>query len=340
MSNNHDRERELGMEKVRNETKVNNSAANVRNMADNYHTIVKMFQKRDYTLPHNVESGPAIVTGSGPSLDVAAPYLNEIRQKHHAPIFSAPSHTYSLMEYGVRPDYIVAHDIWPGTDAYVPMPGQVRGIEKCRIVTQPSVWPGVLRWPGIEKSYMYTYRYARDIEQLHEHDVVLSAVDCMQMLFVHNPHLKYPISISLYVGPDTALQAGLIATAMGYSPILYVGYDLCFWKDRARCRTILPDGTVRPMSDWLTTEYKQAGRSECGFYATKQMGGYKMMALIYQVKINMDGMEVVCENTPGNLGHYQRVYLEDLLSGVVPIPDPNNKNVIRTYLRSMGITIK
>lgn len=84
------------------------------NMGWNYEYLEGLLNKRDYNMgiadPNT--KGPAIVIGSGPSLDECMPYLNKARETHDAPIFCTASQVWSLYYQGVTPSYVIQHDPW------------------------------------------------------------------------------------------------------------------------------------------------------------------------------------------------------------------------------------
>ncbi len=87
----------------------------VLHFAWNYQLLMGLLNRKDRNIPHGEPGslGPAVVIASGPSLDRVIPYLNEIREKHGAKIWSGSSQVWALYYKGVLPDYVVKHDPWP-----------------------------------------------------------------------------------------------------------------------------------------------------------------------------------------------------------------------------------
>jgi len=159
------------------------------NMTWNYQHIMDMQAKRDInmTVAEPGSKGPAIVIGSGPSLDAAMPYLNKARKKHKAPIFATASQVWSLYYMGVTPDYVTQHDPWSrncplcGTvelshihfepdgeiycaeDHHITDPDMILDLKQrthisryapeigCKVMFQPGVQLEPLRWKDVEE---------------------------------------------------------------------------------------------------------------------------------------------------------------------------------------------
>ena len=84
------------------------------NMGWAYQYLEPLMNERDFNMEiaEPGTKGPAISIGSGPSLDECIPFLNEVREKHEAPIFCTASQVWSLYHQGVTPDYVTQHDPW------------------------------------------------------------------------------------------------------------------------------------------------------------------------------------------------------------------------------------
>lgn len=319
---------------------LNNGAAYLRNIAENYPVIKSLLNRREASMPIYGDDdnfghlGPAIITASGASLDRVKSKLNELRNNISAKLFSAPSQVWGLVEAGVIPDYVVGNDMWPGTGRYCPRVPDWKKIAK-RIVpiAHPGVWPEFLHWPGFDdRGLLYSIRHAEGSgkpkapEEMSEDEknmqkwVFMGMPECYFpnaltmasiLLYANNPDLKYPIKNLLYLAPDTTLQCAMVAVMMGYDPLYLVGYDLCFWNGLTRARTINGDGSAYD-GDVFTGI---AQETESGFAAAQSMLYYRTITLLYQAKLRMRLVDVVIDKTPGNLQYLPRVDFDDLLQG-------------------------
>lgn len=319
---------------------LNNAAAYLRNVAENYTAVKRILDKRDPTIPlykEFGERGPAIVTASGPSLDEAIPHLRDLRRTLGAKIFSTVSQVWAMEEAGVRPDYVMTNDMWFGVERYLPRTNELKRVAKrITAIAHPGCWRGFFQWPGLrDTGYLFFVRHVdggtiapnkegilSEVERtvlmgLREDQLPSAMAMVTSMLYANNPEIKHPIGAQLYLAPDSTVQAAMMATCMGHDPVFMVGYDLCFWKGRSRARTIEGDGTIYDGDRYEGI----AETTDSGFRAAKNMLYYRTMALIYQARITMRMVEVVVDGTPGNLQHLPRAPLEDLLAGEVDVPD-------------------
>jgi hypothetical protein len=261
-----------------------------------------------------------------------------MRDSLKAKIFSAPSQVWGLVEAGVTPDYVVANDMWPGTGRYVPkIPEWKKTAKRIVPLAHPGVWPGFFQWPGFkDNGLLYSARHAEggavkpkawedmtDQEKHLQQWVYMGMPECYFpnaltmasiLLYANNPDMKHPIKNLLYLAPDTTLQCALVAVMMGHDPLYLVGYDLCFWNGRTRARTINGDGTAYDGDIFAGV----AQETESGFAAAKNMLYYRTIALLYQAKLRMRLVDVVIDNTPGNLQYLPRARFEDLVHGITP----------------------
>jgi hypothetical protein len=156
--------------------------------------------------------GPAIVLGSGPSLDEAAPLLRDWR----GGLFACGSNAKVAARYGRRPDFIGVFD------AGETVLNQLRGQswKGTTLLTNPAVDPALLRWwirHGWDRRYYL---------QLHEG----------HLWFEETVPLMYPwVHCSILNAGCTSNNLVEMAWFMGYSPIFLVGVDFSFTPFKARC---------------------------------------------------------------------------------------------------------
>lgn len=384
------------------------------NMASNYHYLHDaILSKRDANIAKLKKKRPAIVIASGPSLDVAIPYLAEARQKHKAHIFCGPTQMWALHHRGVTPDYVVQHDqnyrrcpecgsfinvLEDGTLECMTSGHVITGDEReelirkfyisrwapempgATMIAQPGVFTEFLRWPQfvedgklilVETNPVCNGMFSRDwtkadyiqsilnvaannimqfvsdyaqkktqqpfreylVEELgkagaelfkgpgsyERQDIIIDLAACL--FGPGNPYNKYPVREATMIAPSTAQQAAFIAWKMGYDPIYFVGYDMCFWKGLNRHNTVYHDGTVVEVPPYTPNENARIGSS--GFYSDVVQFGEKELLVSYLSKtVNgaflMPGLrcvEVVADDTPGNLELIPRVDLKKWVAG-------------------------
>ena len=113
--------------------------------AMNYDTIVKAFasgRARDIEDEPKVSNIPAIIIGSGPSLDHVLPQL----KNWTGGIFCTTSHALTLIRWGIEPTHIVALDPFCTYE-------EISGIDwsrtKTKLICHPGCWPTLIqKWPN------------------------------------------------------------------------------------------------------------------------------------------------------------------------------------------------
>lgn len=117
----------------------------IRNSAENWAGIMRAFEDgraKDLNAEPKKELAPVILTGSGPSFDLAVEKLKDWK----GAIVCHYSQALTLMYHGIVPDYIVCLDAicnWEG----------LKGVDwkatKTKIVLHPGMWPSmVANWPN------------------------------------------------------------------------------------------------------------------------------------------------------------------------------------------------
>ena len=177
-------------------------------------------------------NGPAVILGSGPSLEEAEPYIKNWKST----IFSIPSNCFFPVYNGRIPEFIVADDCSENLGDYIRWGGWD---ESTKLITHPHIHPLVLKnWNGIVYGYL---RYFPDQEYFTE---VLP--------------LRFPTTTTqISFRGASAITAIQLAYHMGFSPIYLVGVDFG-WRnpEKIRIDRYFPDryGEIRRKRAFTETE--------------------------------------------------------------------------------------
>lgn len=205
---------------------------------------------------------PAIITGSGPSFDNTVPFLKDWKGL----IFCGPTQVQTLLQHGVRPQYLVAYDAAPDFPQYM----QIATVPKnyydgIQLLTTPNMDPGfVHRWAerGWPRKWFLTYTShkkdplsqdpPRTVKQwldhykpAAEHPMDLYVDDefstfflrTMVRAFLKNPRMcqrgirAEGVQPMLWNGGCTPNETVLVANFLGCYPIFMLGNDLCYADD-------------------------------------------------------------------------------------------------------------
>jgi len=175
---------------------------------------IKARNGSDVFAPENVlkEPQPALIIGSGPSFDKAAPLLKDWK----GGIFCSTSQGSTLVYYGADPTHMVAYDI-NTTPSEFDWADKWAG-RRTVLVTHPGMHPSTIdHWPG-RRCYF-------------------KSMDTSNFFFTNVLPVAYgdviPSHMFLF-SCSVAAQMSL-AHAMGYSPLFFVGCDFladrfCRWR--------------------------------------------------------------------------------------------------------------
>lgn len=246
-----------------------------RNAAENYQRIKAEFQKADYsidTLPRfqGDANVPALIIGSGPSLDAALPQVN----RFNGVIFASPSQLDILEKWEIVPNYVVAVDSADSVGE-----DQIRSDRDCygmTLLTHPYISPKTLEaWHGNKR-----YFELQEADGGHFRDV-------------------YPwIKVGFPVCGSVNNTEVLIAHWMGCSPIILAGVDYCFPGGRTRAQDYRKRGPYifdpLPLQYCETSPGKTSASQETLFYANLLLGIWKM----YKLPLVRIGDEGACTEIP------------------------------------------
>jgi hypothetical protein len=267
-----------------------------RNSAENYQRIKAEFQKADYsidTLPRYKPEArvPAIILGSGPTLDDVLPYVGRFK----GVVFASPSQLDILEKWEITPDFVVAVDSADNVGEE-----QIRGDRDCygmTLITHPYISPKTLEaWHGAKR-----YFELQEADGEHFRDVY--------------PWIKVPFPVC---GSVNNMQV-LIARWMGCAPIILAGVDYCYPEGRTRAQDWRKRGPYifdpKPLQYCETKPGLTTDSQEVAFYSNLLLGIWKMYKLpLIQV---------------GDKSHYPEIPFiqpEDILK-IIEIGGPSEEHI-------------
>ena len=255
-----------------------------KNSAENYQRIKADFQKADYsieTLPRFKRDVPALVLGSGPSLDAAMPFLGAFQ----GIIFASPSQLDILERWEITPQYVVAVDTADSVaDEQIREDRDTYGMT---LLTHPYVSPKVLDlWKGSKRYFQ---------------------------LIADDPRFRdvYPwITQGWSIAGSVNNIEVMIAHWMGFSPIVLCGVDYCCSptgqtraQDYRKRGPYVFDPKPIQFTDQVIPPGQTASSQEMLFYANLLLGIWKMFKMpLIQVGNQGACSEIPCIAGPEDLG--------------------------------------
>ena len=231
-----------------------------KNAAENYQRIKAEFQKADYsidTLPRfaMADMVPALILGSGPSLDDCLPYVKDFR----GIIFASPSQLDILEKWEIIPQYVVSVDTADSVGEE-----QIRLDRYCygmTLLAHPYLSPKTLdAWHGNKRYF--------------------------ELLEADGGHFRdmYPwITVQFPVAGSVNNTEVLIARWMGFNPIILAGVDYCFPGGRTRAQDYRKRGPYifdpKPLQYCETQTGLTTDSQEVAFYSSLLLGIWKMYKL-------------------------------------------------------------
>ena len=285
-----------------------------KNSAENYQRIKDDFQRADYsieTLPRFNRNIPALIIGSGPSLDAAMPFLGAFQ----GILFASPSQLDILEKWEIKPNYVVAVDT--ADSVAEEQIREDRDTYGMTLLTHPYISPKVLdMWKGNKRYFQ---------------------------LIADDPHFRdvYPwITQGWSIAGSTTNVAVMIANWMGFSPIVLCGVDYCCPGGQARAQDYRKRGPY--VFDPKPLQFVQADTSaqvpsgltptissqEMLFYANLLLGIWKM----FKVPLIQVGNQGACSEIPCIVGP------EDL-GKIITVPETTEETwaVVDRNMASYGM---
>lgn len=211
----------------------------------NYQTIVKESAAKNMSilaLPR-VKNTPAVILGSGPSLDDVAPLLKDWKY----PIFASGSNITVPTKWGHQPEYVCVFDA--GDSMYPKMHGY--DWNGTMMLCHPSISPKILQSWKWEKAYYLMLHFGH---AWFDEVMPIAFSD-----FTRYPNEAPPqIMVGIGNAGCTVNNEIQLAHFLGYDPLFLVGVDFGYPGNKSRATRY----------DWVNGEWKDVGPDE---YADRKM---------------------------------------------------------------------
>lgn len=228
----------------------------VRNGQVNYQTIYGDFRRGNAcvsAIPRG-DGKPAIVIGSGASLDEAAPYLKDWKY----PIFCGPTNALAIEANGAHPTYLHAYDSHESNARRLAYKWDY---SITQLVIHPSSSPRILNtWKGRRWYFLRMF-------DGHEY------FEFIQPMMWYKLYEDRGISVIFPFRGCVVNNEMAIAAYLGFSPIFAVGCDFG-WKDpkRTRCINYSPDARGKLQPIYPTPEDELGGDINTDPYGVRYYG--------------------------------------------------------------------
>jgi hypothetical protein len=222
----------------------------VTHLVKNYQRIEDDMQGDPLPIMARLEAAftgePAIVLGSGPSLDKSLPLLKDWKGR----IFCGPTQLHYCLKLGITPDIVLAYDPNPNLDIH--MAPQFNDYSGLKLITNPFIDPELIKWWNGERYYYIPSvpmqkSQVTDLDMTVEEWITGNQIDAslplrnyfqdsytylhrewMKMLYFDNPKMRGGIKPPMYASGCTPNQNAIIAHWMGCEPIFLVGVDYAY----------------------------------------------------------------------------------------------------------------
>jgi len=173
--------------------------------------------------------GPALIIGSGPTLDDA----HDLIRGWKGGLFCSSSQAITMLALGKRAFDIVAVDVKTESDEFMPL--DVWEDKDCNLILHPGMDPEVIQ----------TWRWKKTFFRIMVHG--------MQFYLESMPIAYSMIRTTMYVYGCVAATQILVASMMGYGPLFLVGCDFGYPEDKSRFT-----GFKRVGSEWVREDQSPA----------------------------------------------------------------------------------
>lgn len=326
---------------------------------ENWRTIMRLNEeRRTITMAslHNSIRKPAIVLGSGVSLDDALPLLRD----WEGILVAGASQAATCVYHGRQPDYIVAYDSMTPPDFLC-----LNHVKyTAPLVTHPTMGPPLVEaWPGQFAFFVSMPRRIPAPLTAEELDKPVSYFSekygaLPLKWLVWDEHMSFMtqtivrayvatrmIDGALYECGSTSNLSASFAHFIGCDPIFLVGVDYCFLKDRSRFQ-----GWVNNTGEWEPQPIppipepavKAHELTKDGKLTTEEMVSYKGTLLYQSIGPKVHFIEA---STPGNYGALEVLPKADVLDVIanqgqgfdhLRLSQKDRIAVVQEYFRSIN----
>ena len=314
------------LERMANSAKYNDSVRQAwlpiwtRFSARSYHEIEKRFKVKncDYNqLPHG--KGPAIILGSGPSLDDTVPYLKDWK----GAILCSTSQLAVCEANGIIPTYVVLIDADP---TMVYLAEEYGDSDKTILLTHPQIPREYLEcWKGD----VYFFRMFDPGDKF--------STEVMPMMYSHFGDNDQGVGSYIMNSGNVVNTAIAVCQGLEYNRIYLAGYDLGYPDDKYRFTNYKKEeGKWVAVPDTGIPEGRQTELSLNGV-KTDQLGiFYKFSTLIMAGLMGVPLLSL----SRGMVGELPYLH-PSKLNEEHPIPDPEEQyKTAKAYLRKRDIFIQ
>jgi hypothetical protein len=168
---------------------------------------------RGATMPPGTGKGPALIIGSGPSLDDC----HDLIRSWKGGLFCSTSQGVTMLALGKRDFHMIAVDVKTESDEYMPL----------------DAWEGrnvtLITHPGIDPECLQAWRWKKQYFRIVVHQMPF---------YIDILPVAYPmITTTMYVyGCALSAQVSM-ASMMGYNPLFLCGADFGYPDDKSRFRS-------------------------------------------------------------------------------------------------------
>jgi hypothetical protein len=234
----------------------------VRNAFENFGTIVEESKSMNMCVStiRAKDRGPAVILGSGPSLDEVAPLLGDWK----GAIFCSGSNAMIPTRWGHQPEYICIFD---GGDTMYP---KLIGYDwsGSMLLCNPSISPLILKnWKWDKRYYLMRHQGVQWFDEI----LPLAFGDFMRFTW------QAPPCIMIGVGNAgcTANNEIQLANYLGYGPLFLLGVDFGYPGEKERCtRWVKENGEWHDIGPEVYSDRK-LHKSDNGILTTEEQIEYK-----------------------------------------------------------------
>lgn len=203
------------------------------------------------------EKMPAIIVGSGPSLDHSIKFLKNWK----GGIFCTTSHALSLIRHGIQPTHLVALDPFCQWS-------EIAGVDwsktETKLIAHPGIWPTLMQnWPNEILLYLENIGQPNSFYSTTQKQMYTLRED--QGKGMRNPLFRYMIRKDYAMFTCSPPLQLFVADTLGYGTIFLCGCDFAYPGDMDR----FADSTVK-----LDAPNYKIGIDPNGFYTDPNWDSY------------------------------------------------------------------